>query len=56
MHEIFITIGEKEMHEKKNSFHYLPTFKILGNYGASKDVFESSVIEEKWSSSEKGTK
>ena len=43
MHEIFISIYEKETYEKEYVLKFLPSLKILRNYGTSEDV-EWSVI------------
>ena len=37
MHEIFIGIGEKSM-EKEYILQFLPSLKVSGNYGKSKDA------------------
>ena len=49
MQKIFISICDKEMHEKEYILQFLPSLKILGNYETSKDVAEWSVIKERWS-------
>ena len=49
MREVFISICEKERHEKKFILPFLPSLKVLGDYGTSKDVIEGSVIKERWS-------
>ena len=48
MREIFISIWEKGRHKKEYIFQFPPSLKILGNYKASKDVVEWSVIKERW--------
>ena len=39
MHEIFTAICVEGMHEKRE-YIFLPTLKILGDYGTSKGVVE----------------
>ena len=46
MHERFISICEKGMHGKEYILQFVPSLKILGNYGISKDVVEWWVIKE----------
>ena len=40
MHEIFISICEKGMHEEESSLQFVSSLKILGNYGTSNDVVD----------------
>ena len=48
MHEIFISIYKKGMHEKENILQFQPSLNILGNYGTTKAI-KWSLIKEQWS-------